>query len=145
MATVTSITNAVVAVIGALSWVDKASADEFVPSAANTTCSAFVVPFGQETRVLPDVLDENVITLTHWLTIEFWIQHKNGAAATTMQMARDAGALAIAALIDHDGSGYTIARDYAFEERVEPQFVTHMGVPWLVAALRVPVENEVTT
>ena len=145
MATVTSITSAIVTVLDALSWVDKCSADEFVPSAVTTSCSAFIVPFAQETRVLPDVLDPNAITLTHWLTVEFWIQHKNGAAATTMQVARDAGALAIAALIDHDGSGYNIARDYAFEERIEPQFETHMGVPWLIVSLRVPVENEVLT
>lgn len=145
MATVTSITTAIATVLNALDWVDKVSADEFVPSVVTTTCSAFIVPFGQKTRVLPDVLDGNVITLTHWLTVEFWVQHKQGAAATTMQVARDAGAKAIAALIDNDGSGYDLARDYGFEEQIDPAPVTHMGVPWVIVSLRVPVENEVLT
>ena len=145
MTTVTSITTAVVSVLSALSWVDVASADEFLPSAASATCAAFVVPFGQETRTNPDVLDPNVIMLVHTLTVEFWIQHRNGAAATTMQMARDAGAKAIAALLASDGTGYSIARDYTFEERIDPAPTTHMGVPWVIVSLRVPVENEVTT
>jgi hypothetical protein len=145
MATVTSITAAIVAVLESLDWIDMASADEFVPSVMTTTCSAFVVPFDQETHVLPDVLDGNVITLTHWLTVEFWVQHKQGAAAVTMQVARDAGAKAIAALINNDGSGYDLARDYAFEERIDSAPVTHMGVPWVIVQLRVPVENEVLT
>lgn len=145
MATVTSITTAITGVLGALSWVDVASADEFLPAAATSTCAAFVVPFGQETRAISDALDPDTMTLVHVLTVEFWVQHRNGAASTTMQIARDAGALAIAALLANDGSGYTIARDFAFEERIDPAPTTHMGVPWVVVSLRVPVENEVTT
>lgn len=145
MATVTSIAGAIVAVLDALTWVDAASANEYLPGAAAANCCAFVVPYGQETRALPDSLDPDTMVLVHTLTVEFWIQHKQGAASTTMQRARDAGTLAIAALIEHDGTGYTLARDYGFDERIDPAPVTHLGVPWLVSSLRVPVENEVTT
>ena len=145
MSTVTEIANAIVAVLRGLSWIDAASADEYLPSAAGANVCAFVVPYGQETRTIPDVLDGNVMTLVHTLTVEFWIQHRQGSAATTMQRARDAGALAIAALLAADGAGYTVAREFGFEERIDPAPVTHMGIPWLVSVLRVPVENEVVT
>ncbi len=145
MSTVTEIANAIVAVLTAQTWVDRASADEYLPSAATADVCAFVVPYGQETRTLPDVLDPNAITLVHVLSVEFWVKHASGQAAQTMQRARDAGALTIAALLANDGDGYSIARDYGFEERIDPAPVTHMGVPWLVSVLRVPVENEVGT
>ncbi len=145
VSTVTAIAEALVAVLRGLSWVDAASASEYLPSAVGSQVCAFVVPYNQETRALPSSLDDDTMTLTHVLTVEFWIQHRNGQAATTMQQARDAGTLAIAALLAHDGEGYTIAREYGFEERIDPAPVQHMNVPWLVSSLRVPVENEVTT
>ena len=145
MSTVTSIAAAIASVLDALAWVDKASASEYLPSAANASVCAFVVPYNQETTVVPDSLGGASITLRHVLTVEFWIQHRGGQAAATMQAARDAGTLAIAALIDADGAGYTLERDLAFSERVDPAPVEHLNMPWLVATLRVPVENEVST
>jgi len=144
MSTVTEIAAAVVDVLAGLAWLDAASASEYLPAAAGVQAAAFVVPYNQETRTLPDSLVSGM-TLVHVLTVEFWIQHRNGRAAETMQRARDAGTLAIAALLAHDGEGYTVARDYAFEERIDAAPVEHMGVPWLVSTLRVPVENEVAT
>ncbi len=144
MSTVTEIVTAITEVLASLPFVDYASADEFLPPAGNADVCAFVVPFDQNSTARADSLDDT-ITLVHVLAVEFWIQHRNGEAATTMQVARDAGALAVAALLASDGDGYSIARDYAFTERIERQFVSHLNVPWLVVALSVPVENEVTT
>lgn len=145
MATVTDIANAIATVLDSLSWVDAASASEYLPSAATSTCCAFVTPYGQETRVLDSNLGDGTITLVHVLTVEFWVQHRQGSASTTMQIARDAGTKAIAALMDNDGAGYTIARNMEFDERIDVAPVSHINVPWLVSVLRVPVENEVTT
>ncbi len=145
MSTVTAIAEGIRAVLAGLSWVDAASIDDFLPAATAPTVAAFVVPFEQTSAVLVDSLSAGEITLIHTLTVEFWIQHRNGFAAETMQRARDAGTLAIAALLAHDGDGYTVAREYQFEERITPQFVSHLNVPWLITTLRVPVENEVIT
>lgn len=145
MSNVSAICAALVEVLSRLEPVTFASADEFLPPVGNMDVCAFVVPFEQTTTAQPDVLGGGYIVLTHRLSVEFWIQHRNGQAAITMQIARDIGGAAIAALLRADGDGYSIARDYAFEERIEPQFVTHLGVPWLVSTLRVPVENEVMT
>lgn len=145
MSTVSSIAAAIARAIDSLSFVTYASATEFLPSATNANCAAFVVPFGQETSALPDSFNPDAMTLVHTLTVEFWVKHTQGKASDTMTTARDAGALAIAKLIDQDGTGYTLARGYEFTERVEQQFVTHMGVPWLISSLRVSVENEVST
>lgn len=145
MSAVTAIAEALVAVLAGLDWVDAASASEYVPAAVQSDVCAFVVPYGQETRAMPDSLGGETMTLVHVLTVEFWVKHAGGQAAITMQRARDAGALAIAAFLAHDGAGYSIAREYGFEERIDPAPVTHMGVPWLVSSLRVPVENEVGT
>jgi len=145
MSTVTEIAGSIVTVLAGLSWVDAASASEYLPAAITSDVCAFVVPYNQETRAVPDSLGGDGITMIHSLTVEFWVKHVNGQTAMTMQRARDAGTLAIAALLAHDGEGYSIAREYGFEERIDPAPVTHMGVPWLVSSLRVPVENEVGT
>lgn len=143
MATVSSIATAIATQLDALSFVDSASATSYLPAAADVTCVAFVIPFDQETTA--ELLDMGTtITLHHLLTVEFWIQIKTGAVATAMTTARDAAALAIAKLVTMDGTGYNLEPEYDFAERIEPAPVTHAGVPWLIASLRVPVRNEVT-
>lgn len=142
MATVSSIAAAIATQMEGLSFVDKASSIEFLPSAVNVNCVAFVVPFGQQTTAAYVSFGSGV-SLSTTLTVEFWIQHRNGNAAATMTTARDAAALAIRRLVDNDGTGYVLTPDARFEERIESAFVTHASVPWLIASLRVPVENEV--
>ena len=46
-------------------------------------------------------------------------------------------------LLENDGDGYTIDREMNFRERIDGGFVTIGNVPWLVAHLYVPLENEV--
>ena len=143
MATVSSIAAAIATQLDALSWVDNASSTNYLPAVANVTCVAFVVPFDQESTVVQESLSANV-TMVHQLTVEFWVQVKTSAVATAMATAQDAGTLAMAKLINMDGTGYTLDAELGFSERIEPAPVTHVGVPWIVAALRVPVRNEVT-
>lgn len=144
MSSVTEIADAVRDVLAGLDWVTYASTVDFLPPAGQADVCALLVPFEQASTATADSLGDT-ITLMHRLTVEFWVQHRNGEAARTMRLGRDAGTLAITALLAHDGDGFTVAREYGFEERIEPQFVTHLNVPWLVVSLRVPVENEVTT
>lgn len=142
MATVTSIAAAIADQLAHLPFVDDASASEYVPAAASVTCVAFVVPFDQESNA--EVLNlEGDILLRHILTVEFWTQIRTNDIATAMATARDAGAQAITRLVRYDGAGYALDRSVAFQERIDPAPVTHVGVPWLVTMLRVPVENEV--
>jgi hypothetical protein len=143
MATPTSIATAIATQIAALSFVNSASATSFAPALANVTCVAFVVPFGQESGAefvtFGDVVQVNTV-----MAVEFWIQHKPTTPAVTVNTARDACTLAMARLIEYDGTGYTLARNVPFRERINDAFVNHAGVDWLIAVLRVPVENEVT-
>lgn len=143
MATVTSIAAAIASQLSALSFVDKASATEYTPALASVTCVAFVIPFDQETSAEVRNLDGD-IALRHVLTVEFWTQIKNNRVSDAMTTARDAGALAIAALVTNDGTGYTLASDIGFRERIYSEPVMHAGVPWIITALRVPVDNEVS-
>jgi hypothetical protein len=144
MATPTSIATAIATALSTLPFVDSASATSFAPALANVTCVAFVVPFGQ-TSGAEFMTFGDVVLLKTEMPVEFWIQHKPTTPATTINTARDACALAIAKLIDQDGTGYTLARDVPFRERINDAFVNHAGVDWLIATLRVPVENEVAT
>ena len=144
MSTVTEIADAVRDVLAGLDWVTYASDVDFLPPVNQADVCALVLPFDQNSTATADSLGDT-ITLIHLLNVEFWVQHRSGEAARTLRIGRDAGTLAIAALLAQDGEGYTIAREYQFTERIEPQFVTHLNVPWLVASLRVPVGNEVTT
>ena len=143
MATVSSIASAIATQLDALSFVDSASADGYLPAAASVTCVAFVIPFDQETTSDFEVMG-GTVTLRHILTVEFWTQIKTGATASAMATARDASALAIAKLITMDGTGYDLEPDIPFQERIYPAPVTHAGVPWFVTSLRVPVRNEVS-
>ena len=144
MATVSTIVTALGVALDKLTWIDAVSTTEFLP-AVTVSCAAIIVPFGQETTAGADDLSGATAVLTHRITVEFWVKHVQGAAGTTMQVARDAGTKAIAQLLIDDGIGYVIARDMPFTETVEPAFVTHANVPWLIASLTIPVENEVTT
>ena len=143
MATVSSIAAAIATQLDALSFVDSASSTSYLPAAANVTCVAFVIPFDQESAVVQEALSAN-ITMTHALTVEFWTQIKTGAISAAMTTAQDAATLAIAKLVTMDGTGYVLDAELGFQERIEPGPVTHVGVPWIVSALRVPVRNEVT-
>ncbi len=143
MASVSSIAAAIATQLDALTWVDSASSTNYLPAAANVTCVAFVIPFDQESSVVQESLSANV-TMVHQLTVEFWIQVKTSAIATAMATAQDACTLAIVKLVNMDGTGYVLDAGLDFQERIEPAPVTHVGVPWIVAALRVPVRNEVT-
>jgi hypothetical protein len=143
MATVSSIASAIATQLGALTFVNAASATSYLPAVASVTCVAFVVPFDQETRAEVRSLDGD-ITLRHTLTVEFWTQVRNDRIADAMTTARDAGALAITRLVQYDGTGYTLSADIPFQERILPEPVKHVNVPWVITILRVPVENEVT-
>lgn len=143
MATVSSIAAAIATQLGALSWVNEASATSYVPATAGKQVCAFVIPFDQTTSAEVTNLDGD-ITLRHVLTVEFWTQINSSKIADAMTTARNAGALAITALVQYDGSGYELEAPLRFEERIYPEPVTHAGVPWIVTLLRVPVVNEVT-
>lgn len=144
MADVSDIATALAEVLDGLSWIDEASADSFMPAVTVQSCAAFVVPFGQEATSEPIDLAGHVHRVIYRLPVEFWIKHVSGDQATTMRIARDAGTLAIAAILADDGNGYAVARDAGFEERIEPAFVQHGNANWLVASLIVPIENEVS-
>jgi hypothetical protein len=143
MATVSYIAAAIASQLTALSFVDKASATEFTPAVTGVNCVAFVIPFDQESTAEVRNLDGD-IALRHILTVEFWTQIRNNRIADAMTTARDAGALAITALVANDGDGYSLASDIGFRERIYSEPVTHAGVPWIITSLRVPVENEVS-
>ena len=143
MATVSSIAAAIATQLGALSFVNAASATSYLPAVATVTCVAFVIPFDQESTAEVRNLDGD-IALRHILTVEFWTQIKNNNIAAAMTTARDAGALAITALVQNDGDGYTLASDIGFRERIYSEPVTHANVPWIITALRVAVDNEVS-
>jgi hypothetical protein len=143
MATVTSIATAIATQMDALSFVDRTSINEYVPAAMGSTCVCLITPFSQETGSDYSSFGDTV-TLRHTLSVEFWVQIKNGAVATAMQIARDAGYLAIVKLLDKDGTGYTLDRAINFQERITPEPVTVANVPWVICVLRVPVENEVS-
>jgi hypothetical protein len=143
MADVSDITSAIAVTLGALSWVDEASDTTFQPAVTVASCCALVVPFGQESVTEPIDLAGDAHRMVTRLPVEFWVKHTSGDQATTMQIARDAGTLAMAALLAGDGNGYSLARDVGFEERIEPAFVQHGNANWLVVLLIVPIENEV--
>lgn len=144
MATVTSIAQAIVTQLDALSFVDKASSTEYIQAATGVkTCAAFVIPYDQETRAEYVSFGDSV-TLKHTLTVEFWCPVNVGKPETAFATARDAGYYAIVRLLGYDGAGYTLDRSIGFVERVNPEPVTVANVPWIVSMLRVPVENEVT-
>ena len=145
MAAVSDITGALVTVLDALTWVNEAADDTFAPAVTVTSCAAFVVPFGQEATSEPLDLRGTLHRVIYRIPVEIWVKHTSGSAATTMQIARDAGTLAMVALLHNDGTGYTLARDVGFEERIEPAFVQHGNANWLIATLIVPIENEVST
>jgi hypothetical protein len=143
VATVSSIASAIATQLAALPFVNAASATSYLPAVASVTCVAFVIPFDQETRAEAFNLDGD-ITLRHVLTVEFWTQIRNDRIADAMTTARDAAALAIARLVQNDGTGYSLAREVGFQERIYSEPVMHVNVPWIITSLRVPVENEVT-
>jgi len=143
MADVSDITSAIVTVLDALSWVDEASDTTFQPAITVPSCCALVVPFGQEATSEAVDVAGTYHRVIYRLPVEFWIKHASGDQATTMQIARDAGTLAMVALLDSDGTGYSLARDVGFEERIEPAFVQHGNANWLIVTVIVPIENEV--
>ena len=143
MADLSDITGAMVTVLDALTWVDSAADDTFQPGVTVASCCALVVPFGQEATSEPIGLTGATHRVIHRIPVEFWVKHTSGAQATTMEIARDAGTLAMVALLKSDGTGYSLARDVGFEERIEPAFVQHGNANWLIATLVVPIENEV--
>jgi hypothetical protein len=144
MATVSAIVTAMATALNKLAWIDTVSTDDFVPAVTVSSVACMIVPFEQETAVTLDSLDADAAVMVHRITVEFWVKHAQGQAAITMQKARDAGTLAIIQLMADDGTGYVLARDVTFAERIEPAFVTHANTPWLIASLVVPIENEVT-
>lgn len=144
MATVSAIVAAMATALDKLTWVDEVSTSDMQPAITVARCAALIVPFGQEGAMSVDSLDGATITVTTRINVEFWVKHEQGNAAVTMQIARDAGTLAMAQLMTDDGIGYVIARELPFLERIDPLFSQHAGVPWLVASLTVPIENEVS-
>ena len=143
MADVSDITSAIATVLDGLTWVSEASDTTFQPGVTVASCAALVVPFGQESVSTPVDVAGSYHRVVYRIPVEFWCKHTSGDQATTMQVARDAGTLAMAALLGADGSGYSIAPDVGFEERIEAAFVQHGNANWLIATLIVPIENEV--
>lgn len=144
MATVSSIVAALATALDKLSWVDAVSTAEILPAVTVSSCACLIVPFNQDGSIGVDDLSGDRLVAVHTIQVEFWIKHSQAAIGTTMDKARDAATLAVAQLMADDGTGYTLARDLDFEESILPEFQTHANVPWLVAILKVPVENEVT-
>lgn len=143
MADVSDITSAMVTVLETLDWVDAASDTTFQPAVTVASCCALVVPFGMESTSTPVDLAGDYHRVVYRIPVEFWCKHTPGNQAAVMTTARDAGTLAMAALLAGSGSGYSIAPDAGFDERLSDGFVEHGNVQWLVSTLYVPVENEV--
>lgn len=144
MATVTTIATAIKTQLLALSDVDYASVSEFAPAISSATVAAFVVPFEQESNGEFLDLAGTSLLVRHRIRCEFWVKHTQGAVATTMQLARDICTLAMIGLMQTDGTGYDLDTESAFDEIVSDTFVQVDSVPYLVAALVVPVRNEIT-
>ena len=143
MADISDIASAMATVLDTLAWVDTASSTTFQPALTVASCCALVVPFGQEATSEPVGLTGATHRVIYRIPVEFWCKHTPGAQLTVMELARDAGTLAMVKLLKSDGTGYSLARDVGFEERISEGFVQHGNANWLIATLVVPIENEV--
>lgn len=142
MATVQSIAQAIADVAATIDGVDQTSIDDYLPSIKTQSIACLVLPFGQTDTVTLSDFGPNTAAFTHRIKVEFWIKHVQGKAANTMQRAREIFRLAVIALINADGTGYTLSPDLRIEGNVEQGFLTVESMPYLVATLYVPVLNE---
>ena len=137
------IAQAIADVLAAVDEVDGALVSGYQLPHDTQSVFALVVPFDQESTFEQTDLGGASVLAHHLLQIEFWCKHDPAAPDRTLERARNIGTRAVAALMESDGDGYTIDREMNFRERVDGGFVTIGNVPWLVAHLYVPLENEV--
>lgn len=138
------IARAVADVLAGMEEMDGASTADFLPTVESMSVFALVVPFEQESTFEQQDLGGDSVFALHMLKVEFWCKHDGAQPGESLRRARSVGTWAVKALLAHDGEGYTIDRNGQFRERVDSGFVTAANVPWLVAHLYVPLENEVT-
>ena len=140
MGSVTTIAQAVLAVLSTHSDIDYTSASDFLPAVQSQKVAALIVPFGQTSTAELDTVDGATMTLVHRLKVELWVKHTQGSAAVTAQRARDIATECMALLMVNDGDGYELDVS-PFEEQVDPALVQYSQTSWLVSTLTVPVRN----
>ena len=139
-----TIVDAMLAVILAdVADVDTVSSSDFAPAITTARVAALSPAFELESSFTWESLGGAEIVVTHRVPIELWVKH-DGKPATTMQRARDIGASALSALVDNDGTGYSLAFDEPVSFSVDPGMTTVNSLSWLVATMFVSVRDAVS-
>lgn len=111
MATVTSIADAMAAVIAGVANVNYVSVDSFLPTVQATTAAVMIVPFAQETVAAYDTFNADGMAVSHRMAIEVWTRYRPDNIPGTMDVGRDVALSVLAAIYGSDGTGYTLARE----------------------------------
>lgn len=145
MATITSIADALAAVIDSGTTADYISVDSFLPTTQTTGFAVVIVPFAQETLARFDTFDADSMLAQHRIAIEVWTRYKPDNVASTMDTAREAALNVLKAVYGSDGSGYTLAREQEATARTEDAFrEIATGMVFLVTKVGVWVEDNLT-
>lgn len=108
MATVDSIATALVAALTAeIAEIDESSILSHVPAITTQSIALIVTPLGHGDEAF--IYSYGWVHSVHNLRVQFWVRYVPGNEAASVPLARNICHRAIMALVEHDGTGYTLA------------------------------------
>jgi hypothetical protein len=151
----TLIAQALSDIIIALTDVDQAAIDSYLPPVQTKSVALVIPPFGQQSRI--DALttagsryvpERQTVMMSHRIPLELWVKIDTGHLAQTITRARELPTLAIQAILANATLNNTVDRvgNYgpgdntaSIETDTFDRPVQIDGVPYIVIAITVPV------
>lgn len=147
MATVTVIAGLLKTSLEALSDVDQADLNSYLPPIRSAAVALVIPPLAQKTRAYTPTAGRGTWVFWHQIRCEFWIKLSSGDISSAVQRAREIGLQAINALLTDTTLNnnnlrigwYGQSAGQVIESDVTDRPVEVGGVAYLVATVYVPV------